>query len=75
MYEAWAASQAVGAVGRHHVSSPVIHITGDKATAQSYLRAETVLSDGTWTADVGHYDDELQRSPDGRWQLTVKGQP
>jgi uncharacterized protein (TIGR02246 family) len=52
---------------RHVVSTPVIDVDGDRASAQCYLTANSVSKTSgmaSWTA--GAYRDELVRR-DGRW--------
>jgi hypothetical protein len=55
----------------HRLSNFVIAVDGDRATARSYVHAvlQAVPDDGaSWVEAVGHYDDELVRTPDG-WRI------
>jgi 3-phenylpropionate/cinnamic acid dioxygenase small subunit len=56
----------------HRLSNFVITVAGDRATARSYFHAvlQLVPGDSTnWFDAIGHYDDELLRTPDG-WRIS-----
>ena len=55
----------------HRISNLVIDIDGNRATARSYVRAVLMAVPGdssSWVDALGHYDDELTRTPDG-WRI------
>ena len=55
----------------HRLTNFVIALDGDRATARSYVHAvlQTIPDDSTsWVEALGHYDDELVRTPDG-WRI------
>lgn len=55
----------------HSMSNFVVDVTGDTATACSYVHAVLVRGDdsGRWMEAVGHYDDELRRTEAG-WRIS-----
>ena len=55
----------------HRISNIVVDLDGDRATARSYVRAVLMAVPGdanSWIDALGHYDDELTRTPDG-WRI------
>ena len=55
----------------HRISNLVIKVDGDRATARSYVHALLMAMPGdssSWVDALGHYDDELVRTPDG-WRI------
>ena len=55
----------------HLLSNVVIDVTGDTATARTYVHAVLMVTPGDnapWVDVIGHYDDELVRGPDG-WRI------
>ena len=55
----------------HRLTNFVIALDGDRATARSYVHAvlQAIPDDSTsWVEALGHYDDELVRTPDG-WRI------
>jgi 3-phenylpropionate/cinnamic acid dioxygenase small subunit len=55
----------------HRISNLVIKVDGDRATARSYVHALLMAVAGdssSWVDAVGHYDDELARTPNG-WRI------
>lgn len=55
----------------HRMSNLAIAVDGDRATARSYVHAAlmTIPDDpASWVEALGHYDDELVRTPDG-WRI------
>jgi hypothetical protein len=55
----------------HRISNLVIAVHGDRATARSYVHAVLMAIPGdasSWVDALGHYDDELVRTPDG-WRI------
>jgi hypothetical protein len=55
----------------HRLSNFTITVDGDRATARSYVFAHLQAVPGdpaTWVEALGHYDDELARTPDG-WRI------
>lgn len=55
----------------HRISNVVIKVDGDRGTARSYVHAllMAVPEDASsWVDALGHYDDELVRTPDG-WRI------
>jgi 3-phenylpropionate/cinnamic acid dioxygenase small subunit len=55
----------------HRISNLVIKVDGDRATARSYVHALLMAIPGdsaSWVEALGHYDDELVRTPDG-WRI------
>jgi hypothetical protein len=49
----------------------VIRVDGDRATARSYVHALLMAipdDSASWVEALGHYDDELVRTPDG-WRI------
>jgi 3-phenylpropionate/cinnamic acid dioxygenase small subunit len=55
----------------HRISNLVIDVDGDRATARSYVHALLMAIPGdsaSWVDALGHYDDELVRTPEG-WQI------
>jgi len=65
----FAGASAVMPFAIHHVTNPVIEVSGDRATGQWYLWQPCVHSTGNqalWMA--GRYDDEYHRE-DGEWRF------
>jgi 3-phenylpropionate/cinnamic acid dioxygenase small subunit len=55
----------------HRISNIAIKVDGDHATARSYVHALLMAVPGdssSWIEALGHYDDELVRTPDG-WRI------
>lgn len=55
----------------HRISNLVIEVDGDRATARSYVHALLMAIPGDsacWVDALGHYDDELVRTPEG-WRI------
>jgi hypothetical protein len=55
----------------HRISNLVIDVDGDRATARSYVHALLMAvpeDSSSWIDALGHYDDELVRTPDG-WRI------
>ena len=55
----------------HRLTNFAIAVDGDRATARSYVHAvlQAIPDDETsWVEALGHYDDELTRTPDG-WRI------
>jgi SnoaL-like protein len=55
----------------HRISNPVIDVDGDRATARSYVFAQLMAipdDPASWIDALGHYDDELARTPYG-WRI------
>ncbi|OBK70254.1 nuclear transport factor 2 family protein [Mycobacterium sp. 1274761.0] len=55
----------------HRLSNFDLDITGDTATARTYVHAVLMVTAGDnppWVDVVGHYDDELARTADG-WRI------
>jgi hypothetical protein len=55
----------------HRISNLMIKVDGDRATARSYVHALLMAVPGdasSWVDALGHYDDELVRTPDG-WRI------
>jgi 3-phenylpropionate/cinnamic acid dioxygenase small subunit len=55
----------------HRISNLVIKVDGDRAIARSYVHALLMAIPGdssSWVDALGHYDDELVRTPDG-WRI------
>ena len=66
-------TQLHGGMGQtyHRISNLVIDVDGDRATARSYVHALLMAIPGdpaSWVDALGHYDDELVRTPGG-WQI------
>ena len=56
----------------HRMTNFTITLDGDMATARSYVHAmlQSVPDDpGSWVEALGHYDDELVRTPEG-WRIS-----
>jgi ketosteroid isomerase-like protein len=56
----------------HRLTNFVIAVDGDRATARSYVHAvlQAIPDDAaSWVEALGHYDDELVRTPDG-WRIS-----
>jgi hypothetical protein len=56
----------------HRLSNFTIAVDGDRGTAKSYVFAhlQAVPDDPTsWVEALGHYDDELIRTPEG-WRIS-----
>jgi hypothetical protein len=56
----------------HRLSNFAITVDGDRATARSYVFAhlEALADDpSSWVEALGHYDDELVRTPEG-WRIS-----
>jgi len=52
----------------HRITNLVIEADGDRATARSYVHALLMAmpdDSASWVEALGHYDDELVRTPDG----------
>jgi|ERR1700722_13804455 ketosteroid isomerase-like protein len=57
----------------HVISSPIIDVDGDEATAESDFVVINRGADGrAYTSLVGRYRDQLQRQPDGRWLIAKR---
>jgi ketosteroid isomerase-like protein len=57
----------------HLISSPIIDVDGDEATAESDFVVINRDADGrAYTSLVGRYRDQLQRQPDGRWLIAKR---
>ncbi len=57
---------------RHKITCPMIEVSGDSATAYSYLDVEAAPKDNNKvTITVGHYEDQLVRVGDN-WLLKEK---
>jgi hypothetical protein len=55
----------------HRITNLVITPDGDRATARSYVHALLMAipdDSASWVEALGHYDDELVRTPDG-WRI------
>jgi hypothetical protein len=55
----------------HRLTNFAIVVDGDRATARSYVHAvlQAIPDDAaSWVEALGHYDDELVRTPDG-WRI------
>ena len=55
----------------HRITNLVINADGDRATARSYVHALLMAipdDSASWIEALGHYDDELVRTPDG-WRI------
>lgn len=55
----------------HRMTNLVINVDGDRATARSYVHALLMAipdDSASWVEALGHYDDELVRTPDG-WRI------
>jgi 3-phenylpropionate/cinnamic acid dioxygenase small subunit len=55
----------------HRISNLVIDVDGDRATARSYVHALLMAiprDSASWVDALGHYDDELVRTPEG-WRI------
>ncbi|WP_102142340.1 nuclear transport factor 2 family protein [Mycobacterium hubeiense] len=68
--------QIHGGMGQtyHHISNMAVDVDGDHATARSYVHAvlQAVPADSSsWIDALGHYDDELVRTPDG-WRIAKR---
>lgn len=58
---------------KHLVIEPLIAVTGDEASVQSYfLRVEPQDSGPSQIVASGRYLDSLVRCPDGRWRITER---
>ena len=58
----------------HRLSNFTITVDGDRATARSYVFAhlQAVPDDSaSWIEALGHYEDELIRTPDG-WRIAKR---
>jgi 3-phenylpropionate/cinnamic acid dioxygenase small subunit len=58
----------------HRLSNLVVTVDGDDATARSYVFAhlQAVPDDpASWVEALGHYDDELVRTPEG-WRIAKR---
>ena len=58
----------------HRLSNLVINVEGDRATARSYVHAVLMAipdDPASWVDALGHYDDELVRTPDG-WRIASR---
>ena len=58
----------------HRLSNLAITVDGDRANARSYVFAHLqALPDNpaSWVEALGHYDDELVRTPDG-WRIAKR---
>jgi 3-phenylpropionate/cinnamic acid dioxygenase small subunit len=58
----------------HRISNLAIKVDGDRATARSYVHALLMAISGdqsSWVDALGHYDDELARTPDG-WRIAKR---
>jgi 3-phenylpropionate/cinnamic acid dioxygenase small subunit len=56
----------------HRMTNFVINAEGDRATARSYVHALLMAipdDSASWVEALGHYDDELVRTPDG-WRIS-----
>jgi hypothetical protein len=56
----------------HRITNVVITADGDRATARSYVHALLMAmpdDSASWVEALGHYDDELVRTPDG-WRIS-----
>ena len=59
----------------HRLSNFVVDVSGDTATARTYVHAVLMVTpddNGPWVDVVGHYDDELVRGADG-WRIRQPG--
>jgi SnoaL-like domain len=55
----------------HRLTNFTISVDGDRATARSYVHAvlQAIPDDpASWVEALGHYDDELVRTPEG-WRI------
>ena len=53
----------------HRITNPVIDVTGDRATARTYVDAILMASDGRGgIGAVGFFDDDFVRTPEG-WRI------
>lgn len=55
----------------HRLTNFAITVDGERATARSYVHAvlQAIPDDAaSWVEALGHYDDELVRTPDG-WRI------
>jgi 3-phenylpropionate/cinnamic acid dioxygenase small subunit len=58
----------------HRLSNIAVTVDGDRATARSYVFAHLqALPDdpASWVEALGHYDDELVRTPQG-WRIATR---
>ena len=58
----------------HRLSNFAIAVDGDRATARSYVHAvlQAIPEDAaSWVEALGHYDDELVRTPEG-WRIAKR---
>jgi 3-phenylpropionate/cinnamic acid dioxygenase small subunit len=56
----------------HRITNVVITADSDRATARSYVHAILMAmpdDSASWVEALGHYDDELVRTPDG-WRIS-----
>lgn len=68
--------QIHGGMGQtyHRISNIVIDVRDYRATARSYVHAVLMAvpgDTGSWIDALGHYDDELMRTPDG-WRIVKR---
>jgi hypothetical protein len=54
---------------KHYIVGPKINITGDTATAESYMLAVISAEDGPYIHAMARYFDTLVRCDDGRWRF------
>lgn len=55
----------------HRLSNIAVTVDGDRATARSYVHALLMAipdDAASWVEAIGHYDDEVVRTPDG-WRI------
>ena len=58
----------------HRLSNFAIAVDGDRATARSYVFAHLLAlpdNPASWVEALGHYDDELARTPHG-WRIAKR---
>lgn len=68
--------QIHGGMGQtyHRISNIVVDVGADRATARSYVHAVLMAvpdDAGSWIDALGHYDDELIRTPEG-WRIVKR---
>jgi ketosteroid isomerase-like protein len=58
----------------HRLSNLAVNVDGDRAVARSYVLAHLQAVPGdpaSWVEALGHYDDELVRTPEG-WRIAKR---
>lgn len=57
---------------KHLVADPVITVTGDTATCESYMTRIDKGDNGPFLWSFGRYLDEFVRSDDGKWRVSKR---